>query len=110
MHPCLKKELAQTIYVRTPTSYDAGGSEVLSDPVEGKAYIETVTERIIAPEGGREEIQHTMIITEQAITMDDRVYLPGQDTASTKFVQRPKKVVGYNYPHSTRQHHWEVYL
>ena len=96
----LKKQLAQTIYIASPASVDAFGQITYDPPVATPARVENfgaVTSGsrggAIEVEDGEEKSTKMLIITETAITIMDRVWLPGVDQTNAALARRPLSVL-----------------
>lgn len=81
MDPCLAKYLLQTIQVAKATGYSSGGSITFGTPVSHPAHIEREDDRQGTASGTEIATSHR-IITEAVISLDDRVFLEGDDLTS----------------------------
>jgi len=106
MDPCLKVMLTQIINVKSPTDYD-GPDEVLGPAREVKAHIQEKRNISGAP-GGTELTTQTLIITEDPVTVDDRVWLPGLDPANGAFSRQPASVFIVPDPETGLNSHYET--
>jgi len=95
MDPALKVMLTQTINVAQVASYSASGTEVLGSPAQVAAYVE-ISEQIIPTNNGSEEKTTHLVITENEITIDDRIWLPGLDPSNDADSRQPKLVGVFN--------------
>lgn len=109
MDPCLRKHLRQTIYVATVTGYSPGGTETLSTPVARKAHVELQRRRGTAANGTESDGDH-LIIVEEEVTLDDRIWLPGFDQTNPVFSRQPQEVIGMPDPRTGAISHYEVTL
>jgi len=96
----LKKQLAQTIYIASPASVDAFGQITYDPPVAIPARVENdssvkagASGGAIEVEDGEEKSTKMLIITEAAITIMDRVWLPGEDETDATLARRPLSVL-----------------
>ena len=96
----LKKQLAQTIYIASPASVDAFGQITYDPPVAVAARVENQSSitsgsrgGAIEVEDGEEKSSKTLIITETAIDIMDRVWLPGVDQSDAALARRPLSVL-----------------
>lgn len=85
--------LTETINVAGPLdiTYSPGGTETILRTRAVKAYIERGIMMVNAGDGTSESVTD-MIITEEAITLDDRIWLPGDDTSTSQFSRQPRRV------------------
>ena len=79
--------LTHTITVQSQTGVTAG------DPTWGsqtarKARVEHGTKMIVAPDGSQKQSEH-VVVTDFAIGPEDRVWLPGDNTADANAARRP---------------------
>lgn len=96
MDPALRAMLLKTINVRTVTAYTPSGDETLSVAVAIPAYVEVKKSDAGMGAVGREaQVQH-VVITETAITMDQRVWLPGDDPGTVEFGKKPMAIDVFN--------------
>ena len=95
MDACLRRMLNKTIHVASVVSYD-GPQEILETPRAIKAYVEI--KRSLSSDGDGKDIASShSIITEEKISIDDRVWLPGFDQTNQSFSRQPVNVeVFYN--------------
>ena len=89
----LKKQLAQTIYIASPASVDAFGQITYDPPVAIPARVETGRDTKDEGADGEELASRMLIITEAAITIMDRVWLPGDDQTDATLARRPLSVL-----------------
>ena len=96
----LKKQLAQTIHIASPASVDAFGQITYDPPVAIAARVEDLgsvksgaSGGAIEVEDGEEKSSKTLIITETAIDIMDRVWLPGVDQSDADLARRPLSVL-----------------
>lgn len=113
MKQALKKLLNQTVHVAKVTSYD-GPNEVLETPRAIQAYVEIVRDRVSAPgtlgTQGTELSASHLIVTEDEITLDDRVWLPGFDQTDESFSRQPDSVNAFHDPRTGAVSHYETRL
>lgn len=96
MDPALRAMLLKTVNVRTVTAYTADGNETLAAAVAVPAYVEVKKSDSGFGSIGREaQVQH-VVITEMAITMDQRVWLPGDDPTSIDLGKKPMAIDVFN--------------
>ena len=88
----LKKQLAQTIYIASPASVDAFGQITYDPPVAIPARVENDSS-VKDDADGEENASNMLIITEAAITIMDRVWLPGVDETDATVARRPLSVL-----------------
>lgn len=111
MDPCLRLMLNSTVTVRSVTEISEGGSEVLGAPRVLAAYVERRTEiKTGGPGGSTERQTRHLIVTEEPITADDRVWLEGADVSNPVFSRRPEGVVVYKNPATRAIDHYEATL
>lgn len=108
MDACLKALLTQTINVRPVTAFSPGGQETLGAAVPIPAYVELKRGTAPAPGGTEVAVTH-MIITEVAVGLDQRVWLPGDSPADLKLGKRPMNVMAYK-DEAGNPDHFEVTL
>lgn len=92
LDPQLKKQLAQTIYVASASSVDSYGQASYGAPVAVKARVENDSS-IKDDADGEERASSMLIITEDAIALSDRVWLPGDNQADATLARRPISVL-----------------
>lgn len=100
--------LNQTINVARVTGLLGDGSAecVYGVPVAQVARVEPQSKMVNSP-NGKEKMSTTLIITEFAITEEDRVWLPGVDSADNTLARLPMLVeVGVDTDGTP--HHFEV--
>lgn len=73
MDPCLKALRKNKVYVRRVIARD-GPQETLGEPIEMLAFVE-MREREQQSTGGTELVTETLIVTEEEITLDDRIWV-----------------------------------
>lgn len=88
----LKKQLAQTIYIASPASVDAFGQITYDPPVAIAARVENDSS-IKNDADGEEKASNMLIITETAIDIMDRIWLPGVDQSDAALARRPLSVL-----------------
>lgn len=110
MESCLKSMLTSTITVKSVTGYSEYGDETLGNARSVKAYVEQRVEVVKHPSGGEERRVKTVIVTEEAISVDDRIWMEGADTSSPTFSRRPESVIAYKHPVTALVDHYEVTL
>lgn len=108
MDASLKTLLNSTITVKSVVGYTDGGSELLGEARSIKAYIEQNTEIRKNPNGADERRTRTLIVTEDAISVDDRIWLEGLDSSNVVFSKRPMGVVVFKHPITALIDHYEV--
>jgi hypothetical protein len=108
MEAGLKKLLTSTITVKSVVGYSDAGSEVLGNARTLKAYIERNTEIRKNPNGADERRTRTLIVTEEEVSVDDRIWLEGANTSSDVFSKRPMGVVVFKHPVTALIDHYEV--
>ena len=89
----LKKQLAQTIYIASPASVDAFGQISYDPPVAIAARVENDSSVKDDDADGEEKASNMLIITETAIDIMDRVWLPGVDQNDAALARRPLSVL-----------------
>lgn len=105
MEPCLRRLMTSTVKVRTVTAYTEQGDETLGPVRAIRAYVER---KII--NDGEERKTRTVVVTEDEVTPDDRVWLEGYDTSNPIFSKRPSDVVMFKHPVTGVVDHYEVML
>lgn len=105
MEPCLRMLLTSTVQVRSVVGYSETGDETLGPLRTVKAYVERKTYN-----RGQERTTQTVIVTEDLISLDDRLWLEGQDASNPTFSKRPEDVVVYKHPLTGSVDHYEVIL
>ena len=88
----LKKQLAQTIYIASPASVDAFGQITYDPPVAIAARVENDS-NVKDDADGEEKASNMLVITETAIDIMDRVWLPGVDQSDAALARRPLSVL-----------------
>lgn len=96
----LRSQLAQTIYVASASTVDNYGQVTYGSPAAVKARVED--ERAVSSgsrggvlevEDGEERGSSVLIITETAIALSDRIWLPGDNQADPTLARRPVSVL-----------------
>jgi hypothetical protein len=109
MDACLKAMLNKTITVRTVTAYTAEGNETLSAPTSVPAYVEVKRSYWqMGNQGTSNEVKH-LVITEYQVGLEDRIWLPGDDTLDASKGKRPESVDVFNDVYGAVDH-YEVTL
>lgn len=100
MDPQLRAQLAETIYVASPSTVDTYGQIAYGAPVAVKARVEFKRSVESGGRGGVLEAREgeqagtsTFVITESAITITDRIWLPGDDQTDATLARRPLAVL-----------------
>lgn len=88
MKPALKKLLRQSISVATLSSRNAAGDPTYGTPATVSAWVEREN-KVIHSSVGEERVTTHIIITEDAITETDRIWLPGDSSADATLARRP---------------------
>lgn len=104
----LRKQLNQTINVAVLVSRSSSGTPTFAAPASSQARVEESHRRINAVNGKEETTTH-IIITETPITLHDRVWLPGVDSAKD-FLARPVKQVFEAIGEDGTTDHFEVLI
>lgn len=92
MDPQLRTQLAETIYVASPSTVDTYGQIAYGAPVAVKARVE-YRPKVGSNTDGEERESDTFVITESAITITDRIWLPGDDQTDATLARRPLAVL-----------------
>ncbi len=108
MNPCLRERLVQTIGVGSVTGYTSSGTPIAATVRDVKAYIEIKSAFASAP-GGTDKSTTHVIITEEAIRLDDDIYLPGVARTSANR-RKPASVDAFYDPFTGAIDHYEVKL
>ena len=91
----LKSQLNQTINVATLSSRDAFGDPTYGTPTEVKCRVtlkrrhDVLNARAVGGTHGDERVTTHRIYTEVAITIDDRIWLPGIDETDATLARAP---------------------
>lgn len=95
MDPQLKAQLKETIYVATASGADAAGDSTYNAPASRLARVVDVVDTSENTVGGQPRTQvrsRKVIITEAAINLTDRVWLPGIDQTDASLARIPHYV------------------
>ena len=106
---CLKWTLNKTIHVAQVAGYSPGGTETLGTPVPVKAYVEVMVNTQGSNLGSERTTTH-LVITEDQISTDDRIWLPGLDPTNAAFSRQPDSVDAFNDPETGAVSHYEVVI
>lgn len=90
MDPQLRAQLLQTIYVAARTGY-ASGSPTYGTAASRLARVERETRVIDAADGSRKTTTHSIIV-EASIGELDRIWLPGDSSATASLARTPAAV------------------
>ena len=93
LDPQLRAQLAETIYVASPGSVDTYGQITYSAPTAVKARVEYRPKIGSKPGEGEEGESDTFVITESAISIVDRIWLPGDSQSDPTLARRPMSVL-----------------
>ena len=110
MVPGLKTLLTSEITVKSVTGYSEGGSEILGPARVVKAYIERDVMIVKDPKGADQRRTRTLIVTEDEVSIDDRIWLEGLDVSNVVFSKRPMNVVVFKHPVTALVDHYEIEL
>jgi hypothetical protein len=91
--------LTDTITVSAFTGVNASGDPTFGAQSTKLARVEAGYSRIIDINGNERQSTHT-VVTESAIGIEDRVWLPGDDTADTQEGKRPVAIIKASIPGS----------
>lgn len=108
MNPCLRERLVQTIGVGSITGYTVSGTPIAATVRDVKAYVEVKTAFSTGPGGSDKNTTH-VLITEEAIKLDDDIYLPGVARTSANR-RKPASVDAFYDPFTGAVDHYEVKL
>jgi hypothetical protein len=78
MDPTIKRSLVSTIWVAAQTGVGARGDPTFGAPASRPARVEYTPKRIIGA-NGEEVTSNGQVVTQTAILLSDRVWLPGTD-------------------------------
>lgn len=106
MHPGLAALLNQTITVQAPTGVDNYGSPTGGSQSSVSARVELYSREVVNARGERVITTHR-IYTQDAIGIDDLIWLPGADTAETSEARRPQRVDSHPDENGAT-HHYET--
>lgn len=87
----LKAQLRQIISVATQTSVSAAGDPSFAAPTAVAARVEDDVSTTSSKDGG-ERVSRKRIVTEAAIRISDRIWLPGDSTADASLARSPMSV------------------
>jgi hypothetical protein len=99
LDPQLRAQLAQTIYVASASTVDNYGQVTYGTPAAVKARVENLSSidggqgGAIGSTDGEERASSMLIITETAIALSDRIWLPGDNQADPTLARRPISVL-----------------
>jgi hypothetical protein len=110
MDPCLKDMLKQVVYVRAPLETSVGGTPTLGQPVAINARVEFDVSLSAGVGNGTQRTPGHFFVTEYPVTMDMRVYLPGDDQTNPLKGKRPSAVVAHYDERRADVDHYEVML
>lgn len=108
MHPAIKALLAQTITVQAPTGVDNYGSPTGGSQSSVSARVELYEKETVNARGERVRTTHR-IYTEDAISLDSLIWLPGADTGDATDARRPHRVDSHPDENGTT-HHYETVI
>jgi len=108
MDPQLKAQCAQTIYVAAPSSTSNYGDQTYGSPTAVSARVE-FEDREVTNASGEMLRTDTLLITEDAITLDSRIWLPGVDESDATLARRAAKVIKL-VDEKGALDHYETYL
>ena len=91
MDPQLKRQLRQTIAVKTRSSVDAYGQATYGSASNIAARVEEERRRIDRGGGTFVETTHR-VYTESAITYEDRIWLPNDSSSDATLAREPLEV------------------
>ena len=87
----LKAQLAETIHVATASGVDEAGDPSYNAPASRAARVVNVRDTVERTDGTKLETT-VAIITETAINLTDRIWLPGVDQSDATQARRPHYV------------------
>ena len=93
LDPQLRAQLAQTIYVASASTVDNYGQATYGTPAAVKARVENLSSTRDDGADGEERASSMLIITETAIALSDRIWLPGDNQADPTLARRPISVL-----------------
>ena len=100
LDPQLRAQLAQTIYVASASTVDNYGQVAYGTPAAVKARVENLSSidsgsrgGAIGVSDGEQRASSMLIITETAIALSDRIWLPGDNQADPTLARRPISVL-----------------
>lgn len=108
MDPSIKRLLTQIVNVASVVSYN-GPDEVLGPTRQIRAYVETRTAFSSAPNAGNDLANRTILIIEEQISLDDRIWLPGLNPSDLTASRQPMSV-NFFYKENGSLDHCEVIL
>jgi hypothetical protein len=117
--PCLQFMLNTTITVKSVTAVSASGQETLGPARTWKAYVELRPSRTRTGDGAYREQSATLIVTDainqstmlqETFTIDDRIWLEGDDSSVDRRSRRAQRVVIYRNPIDATVSHYEAEL
>lgn len=95
--------LTDTVTIASVTSRSGGGDPSYGAQTAIRARVEDESKIVIAPDGNERQANHK-IVSEVAIGLTDRVWLPGDDTAKANDARRPVTVKTAQTPGGYRLH------
>ncbi len=109
MDPQIVATMNQTIYVASATGADAYGQPTWGAAASRLVTVEPSNRIVPGPQG--EQLQtSTLILTDAAIGIMDRVWLPGDSASDATKARRIMLVDVIPDELSATTSHWEVYL
>ena len=100
----------QTIDVATAAATrDAQGQPTWGSPASRSVRVER-SDKVIPGPGGEELRTSHVIFTTAAIGLDDRIWMPGDSSATASLARRPMRVEPIPGELSGDTDHWEVYV
>jgi hypothetical protein len=91
LDPCIRSQLKQNIYIASPSGLSASGDKTYGTATCVKARVERRTNVIETADGQFKETTHR-ILTESAIDLKDRIWLPGEDQTDSSAARLPQRV------------------
>lgn len=108
MDPQLKATCAQTIYVAAISSVSSYGDPTYGTPAAVDARVEPDVREIVGVSGER-MVTSYRVITEAAIAINSRIWLPGDSSADATLARHPMKVTSFP-GEDGNTHHYECYV
>lgn len=117
--PAIRALMNTTITVKSVTAVSASGQETLGPAREWKAYLEHRPARVRTGDGAHREQPSTLLITDsvniltnlaEGFTIDDRLWLEGDDPTNDRRSRKPSRVVTYRDPRDASVSHYETDL
>lgn len=100
--------LTDTISISSPSGIDNYGESTWGATTTAAARVENINEVIVGTDQNEYQATH-VIATETAISYEDRIWLPTDNTSNADEARRPIKIVNAFFPGET-DGHYEVYL